>query len=391
MSRITVPASVLAVLSLAPLAGCGPVTPTPGPEASTPVPLDVHGTLAGAPFEAKDAIVVRLPRKKGRGDIAWVVLSSAPDACAAYLDGSLELSLFEPRQHYSDSRFVAWLLFASRDLSGDLAVGPVQHGIPAFEGKSPLPPKGPGAFGFAQAVEVSGTCANATVPFDYPSLTSEVELTSVGTPEEPLAMRFRLAQGTTDLHGELVARPCQPPAGWREAHDVPCRATPTGPRKSMDELVGRPGERRFYPLGEPIGSAGVCFEAELACVAEAPDARVTAVEVTRVRTREGRPAGGGRFPEVMSGDSERWVSHTRKDGHGASLTHGVAVVDGQAVYDLGGDQLVIDLRACADGLHHGVYRTRNPVESRDDAVVCARPETLPGDAGRWRYGGESCR
>lgn len=377
------------LLAPALLAAC----PTPSGERATDTPgatsgaagtagtAVVEGQLDGRAFVPKDAIVVRLPRKKQRGDIAWVVLSTAPDACQAYLDGSLHLQLFEPRQQFSDSRFIVWTVFAGMSNDADFAVGPFNHGIPAFEGKSPLRPPGPGPFGFAQAGDAGPTCEQRDIRFDYPTLTSEFALTAVGTPEEPLAATFRLAQGATDLRGSFVARPCQPPPDWPEPAAPACRPAPTGPRTGT---AVQAAAQRFAPLGEPTGEAGVCWEAELSCVTANPSdpASVRRVELARQAFRDRQPIPGVPFPDPATGAStaKRWVSHTRSDGEGGSMVREVRASESRWTYDLDGDLLEVD-RMPADGLYHATFTTR----ARQDKLVCQLPRKAGGEPARWRY------
>lgn len=362
--------------------------------AATDAPLapgsaTVEGRLGGEPFVPADAIVVRLPRKKGRGDIAWVVLSTAPDACQAYLDGSLHLELFEPRQAFSDSRFVVWTVFAARDLSGDLAVGPVGHGIPAFEGPSPLPPPGPGPYGFAQAGGAGPQCQEHEIPFTYPTMTSEFAITAVGAADQPLAATFHLADGNgaTELRGTFNARPCQPPRDTPTPRAPACRPAPAGPRTTPEAQAAA---ARFAPLGEPIAAAGICWEAELSCIAEsgddapgAADAReaVRRVELARPAFKERKASGVPAFPEAPGADDGHWVSHYRGDGNGGSLVQAVTTDGARRVYTLGNERFAVDLVPGADGFFRATFETPD----HTTRLVCQRPSKLAGDQARWRY------
>ncbi len=391
------PAGRLAVvLAAAALAlGCGSAGSAVAPAEGPPRPGDAGaatGVLKGFRLGVRDAIYV--DQRTGGRELMVILLSDQRDACAALAEGALSLELFEPQQRRRGSRFLAWTVVGP-DAGGRIVEGPVEAAVPAFMGPSPLPPKTAGAYGFPILGMVDAQCRTAFAPVTLGQAAISLHLSEV--PDDPdgvVSGEFAVAEGGQRLSGRFKARSCGLPAGFRRPPPPPCRADPGLTSPAASGAAARPS-----PLGPPIGRAGACWRADLACVlAPGERSRTRRVEVSRLTRLDDRPARTSAFPPPEDGpvvggpqgEPLYWVATQRAEGGGATgvtaIRHALSGGRPHVVYALDGASFEVPLTARPDGTRRATLRDSDGAA----AFACTLTPQRGAGAARWTYDGGGC-
>jgi hypothetical protein len=366
--------------------GClaGPTSPAGEPPPAAE-PAELRGRMAGFEMHPRDAVYVRATI---RGmDVLSVALTDLDDACAAMLEGTLDLSPFEPRLRIQRAHLLTWSVFGGAS-GARIHPGPIEPAVPPFEGRSPLPPRGDGPFGFPTLLTSDASCAGHPTDIDWGG--ARLDLRLLEMPEHgPLRGELTIAQAGEAIVGRFSARPCSIPAGTPRPSPAPC-APPArhSPPLSPAELEALAD---FVPLGMPMGRKGACWQSQLSCRPSAEEgAQGHRVEVTWMATLDHRPTVGRPFPpptaELDEWDGIYWISHFHPHGRtNAVPTHIGRAQRGQAnwvVYRADAAVLEVELAPDAHGLREATLSERGQPPIR---LVCAVPPHQGPDAARWTY------
>lgn len=346
----------------------------------------VDGEVAGFSIDVGDAIVFR--QDMGGREVMLLVLTDIEDACRAYTEGALHIEIFEPSLYRRGAGLLAWTVFSGKADGGRITTGPVGLGVPAFEGPSPLPPRGDGAFGFPILARSGQDCSSRPVRMPLEKVKAELRLASVA-PAGAVTGTLSLALGGERLAGSFKARTCPLPADFRPPARPACAAA----KKGLGQLTRAQADAlsRFAPNGKRGSRAGACWQVHLACrIVNDNPALVYRLEILAMESVNREPTGAHPFPppaaasQVWGPQKEDVYRYSFQNSEGV-LPVVERVARGGTEYLIyradGADSYEVDLTPTKDHLYRLTHRSGT---QRNRYLCLAPPQRGPG-AKRWTY------
>lgn len=178
--------------------------------ACSPNETDVRGSIKG--FSMAEAHASSYLYETKSLQVLLVVISDQENVCDAMAAGHFNLEMSATYDVRPSTRTLAWVIFNGDD--GPIASGPVPFGVPAFGGKSPVPPPKTGQYGYPLLHSTSANCGSGDTSL-YPKETTfdptaaqvkfQLETWSADRSAEG---SFSIHVGGESLEGEVSASHC---------------------------------------------------------------------------------------------------------------------------------------------------------------------------------------